>query len=75
VSTITVFFSENLKGRLGKIEENNIKIDSREMDFEGVQRLGGLNVIFITPTLLEIINFKLTFSFEAPKVTDGRVEA
>lgn len=51
-------FSENLKGCLGKIQEDNIKIDAREMKFEGVHRMGGLNVIFITPTLLEIINFR-----------------
>jgi hypothetical protein len=51
-------FSENLKGRLGKIKEGNIKIDAREMEFEGVQRLGGLNVIFVTPTLLEVIKFR-----------------
>lgn len=45
-------FSENLKRGRGKIKEDNIKIDARKMEFEGVQRLGGLNVIFITPTLL-----------------------
>ena len=29
-------FSENIKRRLGKIREDNIKIDARKMKFEGV---------------------------------------
>ena len=54
--------SECLEGRLGKIREDNIKIDAREMEFQGVQRLSGLAVIIIKPTFLEIINCRHSHS-------------